>query len=151
MTGMTATDRFRVGGARVNRWAELRWIFRLRQYSFPRAAVGEEQNILVSFVSLSPGGSLLNGMIEMQAPHFPSPWSTEEWATCFVVSDATGQPLAHVYFSDEPARRSVAKLLTRYEARGVAEHFAQLPSLLRTVEMQRSTGLNEKQRQLSAQ
>ena len=87
----------------------------------------------------------------MQAPHFPSPWSTEEWATCFVVSDATGQPLAYVYFSDEPTRQSAAKLLARNEARRVAEHFAQLPSLLHTVEMQRSTGMKEKQRELSAQ
>jgi hypothetical protein len=87
----------------------------------------------------------------MRAPHFPSPWSTEEWATCFVVSDATGQPLAYVYFSEETARRAAAKLLTRHEARQVAEHFAQLPSLLYTAEMQRSGDLKAKDREMSAQ
>jgi hypothetical protein len=86
----------------------------------------------------------------MQAPHFPSPWSTEEWATCFVVSDATGQPLAYVYFSDEPARRAAAKLLTRHEARQVAEHFTRVPSLLHTAEIQPSSGLKTKEREVSA-
>jgi hypothetical protein len=32
---------------------------------------------------------------------------------CFVVRDQNGQQLAYVYFKDEPARRSAAKLLTR--------------------------------------
>lgn len=90
---------------------------------------------------------VLNGMTKMQAPQLPSPWSTEEWATCFVVSDATGQPLAHVYFSDEPARRAAAKLLTRHDARHVAQHIAQLPSLQHAAELQRSGGLKARERE----
>jgi len=44
---------------------------------------------------------------------------------CFIVRG--GQ--AHVYFDGEPGRRSVAKLLTRDEARRIAIDFANLPEL----------------------
>jgi hypothetical protein len=47
---------------------------------------------------------------------FPPPWSVEEFDACFVVRDHTGQQLAHVYFEDEPGRRSAAKLLSKNEA-----------------------------------
>ena len=52
---------------------------------------------------------------------FPSPWTLEENNNaCFIVKDATGQALAYFYFEDEPGRRSVAKLLTKDEARRMA-------------------------------
>jgi hypothetical protein len=50
--------------------------------------------------------------------HFPPPWTAEETDACFIVRDANGQPLADVYFEEEPGRRSAAHLLTRDEARG---------------------------------
>jgi hypothetical protein len=52
---------------------------------------------------------------------FPPPWSVEELDACFVVRDHNGQALAYVYFEDEPGRRSAAKLLTKDEARRIAE------------------------------
>ena len=44
-----------------------------------------------------------------------------------MVVDATGQALAHVYFEEEPGRRTAAHLLTRDEARRIAVNIAKLP------------------------
>jgi hypothetical protein len=49
---------------------------------------------------------------------------------CFIVKDDAGQKLCFVYFEEEPVRRSAAKLLTKNEARRVAEIIAKLPELV---------------------
>jgi len=36
---------------------------------------------------------------------FPPPWSIEEHTESFIVKDANGQPLAYLYFEDEPQRQ----------------------------------------------
>ena len=51
---------------------------------------------------------------------FPPPWSVEELEACFIVRDHSGQALAHVYFEEEPGRRSAAKLLSKDEARRIS-------------------------------
>jgi hypothetical protein len=61
---------------------------------------------------------------------FPPPWTVEELDACFVVIDSAGQKLLYVYFEEEPGRRSVAKLLTKDEARRIAANVAKLPGLL---------------------
>jgi hypothetical protein len=42
---------------------------------------------------------------------------------CFVVTDSAGQKLAHVYFEEEPGRRSAAKLLSKDAARRSAQSY----------------------------
>jgi hypothetical protein len=60
----------------------------------------------------------------MPERRFPPPWSVEETGACFIVRDHNGQQLAYVYFEDEPSRQSVAKLLSKGEARRVAANVA---------------------------
>jgi hypothetical protein len=62
---------------------------------------------------------------------FPPPWTVEDHPACFIVRDHDGQALAYVYFEEEPERRTAAKLLSKDEARRIAENFAWLPGLLR--------------------
>jgi len=47
------------------------------------------------------------------------------------VRDANGQQVPYVYYSNDPDRRAVAKLLTKDEARGIAANIARLPYFLR--------------------
>jgi hypothetical protein len=65
---------------------------------------------------------------------FPPPWSFEEYNdACFIVRDHSGQTLAYVYFEDEPGRRSLAKLLTKDEARRIVANAAKLPAVLNSI------------------
>jgi len=49
----------------------------------------------------------------MPARRFPPPCIVEEREECFIVRDATGQPLAYVYFEDEPVRQRSTKRLNQ--------------------------------------
>jgi hypothetical protein len=62
---------------------------------------------------------------------FPAPWSAELQPNYYVVRDAEGQQLAYIYYSNDPERRSAAKLLTKDGARRIAANIAKLPNLLR--------------------
>ena len=49
-----------------------------------------------------------------------------ETDACFIVRDANGQALAHVYFEEERGSRAAAHLLTRDEARRIAANIVKL-------------------------
>jgi hypothetical protein len=68
----------------------------------------------------------------MAERRFPAPWSAELQPNYYVVRDADGQQIAYIYYSNDPDRRSAAKLLTKDEARKIAANFARLPGLLRS-------------------
>lgn len=58
---------------------------------------------------------------------FPPPWTVENIAGGFVVKDASGQQLAHVY-ADNP---QIVNTLTEDEARRIASYIARLPEYVR--------------------
>jgi hypothetical protein len=63
---------------------------------------------------------------------FPPPWTVEEYrGISYIVRDANNFPVAYVYFESEPGRRAAASLMTKDEARKIANSIAKLPELLR--------------------
>ena len=71
----------------------------------------------------------------MPARRFTPPWTFDEANhACFIVRDGNNFPVAYVYFESEPGRRAAAKLMTKDEARKIANGIAKLPELLRPSE-----------------
>jgi hypothetical protein len=67
----------------------------------------------------------------MYERRFPPPWSVEDIGGCFAVKASNGRPLVFIYYRDDSARRSLARLLTRNAARRIATNITKLPSLFR--------------------
>jgi hypothetical protein len=61
---------------------------------------------------------------------FPPPWALVENNESFTVVDGTGQPLAYVYFEDEPQRQLSTKRLSKDEAYRIARGITRLPELM---------------------
>jgi hypothetical protein len=60
---------------------------------------------------------------------FPPPWFIEDIGGYFVVKASNGRPLVFIYYGEGVGRRSLARLLTRNAARGIATGIAKLQSL----------------------
>jgi hypothetical protein len=56
---------------------------------------------------------------------FPAPWTVSEATGAFVVKDASGRALAYFYWWGD----GTTALLTRDEARCLAEKFARMPNV----------------------
>ena len=64
-------------------------------------------------------------MLDGHSPH--------EQTESFIVHDAKGQALAHIYFEDQPQRQMSMKRLSRDEAFLVAVNIAKLPNVPRQI------------------
>ncbi|MFZ1088165.1 MAG: hypothetical protein WAN75_02705 [Xanthobacteraceae bacterium] len=62
---------------------------------------------------------------------FPAPWREEKIAGGYVVRDANGQALVHIYARATESEAAQAKVLTMDEARRIAVNIAKLPALLK--------------------
>jgi hypothetical protein len=70
---------------------------------------------------IAPGNvATLIEALAMPERRFPPPWSAEVQPNYYVVRDANGQQIAYLYYSNDPDRRTAAKLLTKDEARRIA-------------------------------
>jgi hypothetical protein len=70
------------------------------------------------------------------ARRFPAPWRSEKIPGGYVIRDANGQAVAHVYARATMAEGMQAKTLTQDEARRIAANIARLPALLRSGQTQ---------------
>jgi hypothetical protein len=66
----------------------------------------------------------------MTSRRFPPPWRADKIPGGYVVRDANGQALAHIYSRDNEAEARQAKMLTNDEARRIAVNISRLPELL---------------------
>jgi hypothetical protein len=66
---------------------------------------------------------------------FPPPWTVEEYrGASYIIRNANNFAMAYVYFESEPGRRVAANLMTKNEARKIANGIAKLPELLQLAE-----------------
>ena len=65
-----------------------------------------------------------------ESRRFPPPWRADKIPGGYVVRDANGQAITHVYSRPTLVGAMQAKVLTKDEARRIAINIARLPELL---------------------
>ena len=65
---------------------------------------------------------------------FPAPWREEKVAGGYVVRDANGQALVHIFARSSESEAMQAKMLTMDEARRIAVNVAKLPVWVVSIE-----------------
>jgi len=66
----------------------------------------------------------------MTRRRYPPPWKVEENGESYVVVDALGVRLAHIYFENEPIRQGIAKRMSKDDAWQLARTITRVPALL---------------------
>jgi hypothetical protein len=66
----------------------------------------------------------------MPRRRYPPPWKIEEARESFIVTDASGQRLAYIYFENEPQRQSIMKRINRDDAWQLARAITRIPALI---------------------
>jgi hypothetical protein len=61
---------------------------------------------------------------------FPAPWHTVRYSECFIIKDATSNPVAYVYFAEGTRLNAMQNWLREDEARHIAKGIAGLPELI---------------------
>lgn len=60
---------------------------------------------------------------------YPPPWKIEEATEFYIVTDATGQRLAYIYFEDEPQRQTSMRRIGKGDAWQLARAITRIPAL----------------------
>jgi hypothetical protein len=62
---------------------------------------------------------------------YPGPWKVQEHTESYVVTDASGQPLAYIYFEDEPQRQMTTRRIGQGDAYQLAHLIKRIPEWMR--------------------
>jgi hypothetical protein len=78
---------------------------------------------------LFPFRSILGRMAATRR-RYPPPWQVEERPESFIVKDGKGQPLAYIYFEEEPQRQMTMRRIGKDDAWQLARAITRIPGLL---------------------
>jgi hypothetical protein len=74
---------------------------------------------------------VLARLASMARRRYPGPWKVIENGESYLVTDATGNKLAYVYFEDEPQRRMAMGRIGQADAYQLANLIARIPGFIR--------------------
>lgn len=75
-------------------------------------------------------GSALNSVMTARRRHYPPPWKFKENRKSYVVTDATGQKLAYIYFANKRRRQKSPRTISRDDAYQLTRIIMRIPLML---------------------